>query len=209
MLSVESLSYSYDGNHKISFPDFQVQEAKTLLVLGESGKGKTTLLHLLGGILLPQNGRIKLLGTEMNTLKGKSLDAFRAANVGIIFQEAHFIRSLNVSENLMFVQSLAGMQIDQGEILKLLEGVGLDHRKNYPIDKLSQGEKQRLNILRAVITNPKLILADEPTSALDDSNCTKVIQLLLSLVEKVKASLVIVTHDNRLKDQFSNKIELE
>ncbi len=208
MLSVENLSYSYDGGEKMSFPDFAVKEGETLLVLGDSGVGKTTLLHLLGGIISSQKGKIVLEGTEVNSLRGKSLDIFRANNIGIIFQEAHFMRSLNVAENLSFIQNLAGIKPDQDFISDLLEKVRLYERKSYKPQKLSQGEKQRLNILRAVITKPKLILADEPTSALDDTNCYRVLDLLLALVSEVNAALVIVTHDNRLKDRFSNQIAL-
>ena len=208
MLSVEKLSYSYDGGEKMSFPDFVVKEGETLLVLGDSGVGKTTLLHLLGGIISSQKGKIVLEGTEVNSLRGKSLDIFRANNIGIIFQEAHFMRSLNVAENLSFIQNLAGIKPDQDFISDLLEKVRLYERKSYKTQKLSQGEKQRLNILRAVITKPKLILADEPTSALDDTNCYRVLDLLLALVSEVNAALVIVTHDNRLKDRFSNQIAL-
>jgi len=192
----------------MSFPDFVVKEGETLLVLGDSGVGKTTLLHLLGGIISSQKGKIVLEGTEVNSLRGKSLDIFRANNIGIIFQEAHFMRSLNVAENLSFIQNLAGIKPDQDFISDLLEKVRLYERKSYKTQKLSQGEKQRLNILRAVITKPKLILADEPTSALDDTNCYRVLDLLLALVSEVNAALVIVTHDNRLKDRFSNQIAL-
>lgn len=208
ILAVKNLAYSYDGKNVIDFPDFSVNQGETLLVLGESGKGKTTLLHLLGGIISSQKGTIELNGQSMSQLKGKDLDTFRAANIGIIFQQAHFIRSLNVFENLKFTQRLSGDKIDETMIKSLLEKVGLSERIYQKTNELSQGERQRLNILRATITKPNLILADEPTSALDDTNCDRVMDLLLALVQEVNATLIIVTHDNRLKERFTNKIEL-
>lgn len=208
MLSVSDLSYSYDGKSTIPFPDFQVNKGETLLVLGESGQGKTTLLHLLGGIMTSQQGSVLLNGVKVNDLKGQALDSFRAKNIGIIFQQAHFIRSLNVIENLSFVQGLAGVRNNKSFIESQLDKVGLASKKSRKTGSLSQGEKQRLNILRAIITRPKLILADEPTSALDDTNCDRVMDLLQELVNDIDAALIIVTHDNRLKDRFSNKIEL-
>lgn len=208
MLSAKNLSYSYDGKSTIVFPDFEVSQGETLLVLGESGKGKTTLLHLLGGIISPQKGDIILKGKNFSGLKGAQLDRFRADEIGIVFQQAHFIRSINVIENLKFVQKLSGDKVDESFIKGLIEKVGLSHRISHSTQKLSQGEKQRLNILRAVITKPALILADEPTSALDDSNCEKVMNLLKELTEEVNATLIIVTHDNRLKERFSHQIVL-
>ena len=209
MLSIKDLSYSYDQKEFISFPDFSIEKGDTLLVLGESGKGKTTLLHLLGGIISPQQGYIRINNEEIKKLRGKELDKFRAQNIVIIFQEAHFVRSLTVIENLIFVQKLSGESANYEFVNQLLEKVNLSERAGHMTSKLSQGEKQRLNILRAVISKPNLILADEPTSALDDTNCDKVMDLLLSLVDEVNASLIIVTHDNRLKDRFANKIELQ
>ena len=208
MLSVKDLSYSYDGKSTIDFPDFSVDQGDTLLVLGDSGTGKTTLLHLLGGIISPQKGSILLHQQDFGSLRGNVLDQFRARHIGIVFQQAHFIRSINVIDNLRFVQKLSGDKIDNPFIDSLLEKVGLSHRKEHYTNKLSQGEKQRLNILRAVITRPSIILADEPTSALDDTNCDKVMDLLNSLTKEVNASLIIVTHDNRLKERFDHKIEL-
>jgi putative ABC transport system ATP-binding protein len=208
MLNVKNLSYSYDGKSTIAFPNFDVNQGETLLVLGESGKGKTTLLHLMGGIISPQKGDILLKGKNFGKLKGADLDKFRAEHIGIVFQEAHFIRSLDVIDNLKLVQKLSGDKIDEPFILALLEKVGLQHRANHYTSKLSQGEKQRLNILRAIITRPTLLLADEPTSALDDTNCERVMTLLEDLTKEVTASLIIVTHDNRLKKRFDHKIEL-
>ena len=208
MLTVRNLSYTYSGAQPIPFPDFEINQGETLLVLGNSGMGKTTLLHLLGGIISPQNGEIIMHGKNMGKLRGSALDQFRSKHIGIVFQQAHFIRSINVFDNLKLVQKLSGHSVDIPFIDSLLDRIGLGHRKTHNTNNLSQGEKQRLNILRAIISRPALILADEPTSALDDSNCEKVLSLLKDLTEEVNAALVIVTHDNRLKERFDHKIVL-
>ena len=128
--------------------------------------------------------------------------------MGIVFQTAHFVRSLTVSENLALCQSLAGQEADPHRIQALLEGLGLGHKLNARVDALSVGEQQRVSIARAVVHKPGVILADEPTSALDDQNTEVVLQLLRNQAADAGAALLIVTHDQRLKDHLTERIEL-
>ncbi|KGE89519.1 MAG: ABC transporter ATP-binding protein [Phaeodactylibacter xiamenensis] len=209
MLKTENLGYAYAGSPPLRFPNIECAKGEHWLVLGESGSGKTTLLHLLGGLLSPKEGRIVLGDTEMNQLSRSALDQFRGQHIGIIFQTAHFVQSLSVGDNLALAQSLAGMKVNRERIRELLSRLGLEHKLRSKPSQLSVGEKQRASIARAIINQPAVILADEPTSALDDSNCKQVIELLEEQAQAVNATLLVVTHDARLKDHISHQISID
>ncbi len=208
MIKTSDLTYKYPQGPQFSFPDFTCDSGEKLLILGKSGIGKSTLLNLLGGLTKAKTGKIHIDNHEVSSFSISKLDAFRGANIGIIFQKNHFISSISVLENLMLTQKLAGVKIDRKRCDQLLEELGIGNKANSKVNNLSEGEKQRVSIARAVVTNPKLILADEPTSALDDDNCQKVIELMDNQAKKVGAALLIVTHDNRLKDIIDNQIIL-
>lgn len=208
MIEVKDLSYHYNVESPIAFPDFTFKQGEQALILGESGCGKTTLLHLLSGLLKPKKGYVQVGAQKLNTLSGAQLDQFRGANIGIVFQTPHFIEALTVKENLLFAQSLAGKKEDVGLIEGILNELSIGHKLNSSVKNLSQGEKQRVIIARALVNQPQLILADEPTSALDDKNCTAVIKLLKDQAKKNNATLLIVTHDNRLNTEFEQKLIL-
>ena len=208
MLTVEDLQYAYESANPIRFPSFSCGKNEHWLLLGQSGKGKTTLLHLLGGLLSIQKGRIRIGDTWLNDLKRPDMDRFRGQHIGIIFQRAHFVRALNVGENLALAQSLAGLPVQWDRIRLLLEQLNIGHKSRSKPDALSQGEQQRVAIARAIINRPQVILADEPTSSLDDENAGEVIRLLEEEAQSVGATLLIVTHDNRLKTRFPKQIQL-
>lgn len=208
MIQISNLKHTYSPTVQFGFPDFDLAQGGELLLLGQSGVGKTTLLHLLGGLLPPQSGAIIIADTSINGLSKSALDTFRAKNIGIIFQKNHFVYSLNVAENLDLTRTIAGNKVDHAYRNQLLDKLQLTHRSTARIHNLSEGEKQRVSIARALINRPKIVLADEPTSALDDDNCERVIQLLKQQSDEINASLIIVTHDNRLKDQFPNQLVL-
>ncbi|MGB4837655.1 MAG: ATP-binding cassette domain-containing protein [Saprospiraceae bacterium] len=209
MISTEQLKYNYPGGPSLVFPDFRCESKDVILILGTSGVGKTTLLHLLGGILTTQQGSVNIGGTEINTLSGADLDKFRGKNIGIVFQQNHFVNALTVIENAMLAQSLAGNKTDRNKALALLNRLNIGNKANKGIRDLSQGEKQRVAIARAIINQPKLILADEPTSALDDINCDEVLLLLEEQAKQAGSALIIVTHDTRLKDKIEHRIILQ
>ncbi len=208
MLKTENLSYSYNQKDWISFPDIHCEADTSHLILGQSGTGKTTFLHLIGGLLQSKKGKVIVKGTDITSLKGQALDRFRGDNIGIVFQQAHFINAISVEENLMIAQRLAGKPIDKSGIKDILGILNIEHKATANPKHLSQGEKQRVVIARALINKPAVILADEPTSALDDKNCAEVVGLLERTAKDVDAALVIVTHDNRLMDYFPNQIRL-
>ncbi len=208
MLQTDNLQFSYTGTNTISFPDINCQKGEQWLLLGQSGSGKTTLLHLLGGLLSPTEGMVQVGDTILKKLSTAELDKFRGKHIGIIFQKAHFVRALSVEENLKLAQQLAGLSINTARIKELLDRLNVGHKLHAKTNELSQGEQQRVAIARALVNQPTIILADEPTSALDDTNCEEVIQLLEEQAAAVNATLLVVTHDGRLKERFEKQILL-
>lgn len=209
MITSQQLTYTYPGSSPLVFPDFQCNASDILLLLGASGAGKTTLLHLLGGILSIQKGSIKIEGTQLEKLSPAAADQFRGQHIGIVFQQNHFVESLNAAENIYLAQTLAGRPRDKKRVSDLFSKLNIADKATSKVKDLSQGEKQRLAIARAFVNAPRLILADEPTSALDDGNCDEVIKLLKDQSAESGSALIVVTHDNRLKDIIPNRIILE
>jgi len=156
----------------------------------------------------PTAGEIWIGDTNITELDGKRMDQFRGNNIGIIFQQNHFVSALSVIDNLQLAQSLSGNIVDKARCQALLDRLNIGRKATKNTTALSQGEKQRVAIARAMVNRPKVILADEPTSALDDDNCQEVIELLREQAADEKAALVIVTHDGRLKEVVPHQIEL-
>lgn len=208
MIQTESLSFSYNSNTVFSFPNIKNNVSEALLITGNSGKGKTTLLHLLGGLLRPSSGTISIEETAISSLSEKELDRFRGKNIGLVLQQSHFVASLNVLENVVLASWLAKGKKATEKAIALLKELDLEDQMYKLPSNLSVGQQQRVSIARALINEPKLLLADEPTSSLDDENAFKVADLLAKLSKEYKASLIIVTHDQRLKDKFPNQLNL-
>ena len=206
LIQTKNISIDY-GSLTLKFPDINVNSGDQLLIIGKSGSGKTSLLNILGGLSSVNTGTVILNNINLFSLLKNKVDNFRGKNIGFVFQTPHFIKALSVNENLKLSQFLVS-KINQSRINILLDQVGLLSLKNSNIQNLSEGEKQRISIVRALINQPSIILADEPTSALDDDSCNNVIDLLTNLSNENKATLIIVTHDKRLKDKFSNQIDL-
>jgi len=208
MLKTEQLYFEYSPQAKFNFPDIICAEGDTLIISGESGSGKTTLLHILGCLTMPLAGRVMLNDVELNKLEGSHLDKFRGEHISIIFQKMHFISSISVLDNLLLAQWLGRGVKEKEGAMHLLEKLNIADQRMKKPHLLSQGQQQRVAIARALINKPRLILADEPTSSLDNKNAEIVEQLLRESAHELNASLVIVTHDMRLKQNNKNIIEL-
>ena len=187
----------------LEFADWQVSNNEKWLLLGQSGSGKTTLLHILTGLLKPTNGSVKIDDVELYELSAKKLDTFRGQRIGIVFQKPHLIKSLTVTENLILAQNFAGLPTDKKRIEEVLASLDILTKKDASPKELSQGQLQRVTIARAVINQPSLLIADEPTSSLDDKNAEAVLALLKEQSEINKATLVLATHDKRVKDSLT------
>lgn len=208
MIATRNLNFNYTSKTGFVFPDLLCNPAETLLITGGSGKGKTTLLHLLGGLLRPDSGEIFIGDNNLSGLSDKKLDHFRGKNIGLVLQQSHFISSLNVLENVILASWLSDGKKKTEKAQALLKQLDLEDQMYKLSSQLSIGQQQRVSIARALINEPKLLLADEPTSSLDDENAVIVAELLSSLSKKYNAALIIVTHDQRLKERFTNIISL-
>ncbi|KEO74417.1 ABC transporter ATP-binding protein [Anditalea andensis] len=205
MLNTHNIYFRYDAENEFHLPDLSLKGGQNLLILGQSGSGKTTLLNILGGLLKPINGEVIIDNTSIYKLYESKLDKFRGNNIGIVFQKPHIITALTVRENLQlaayFAHSQSGDRIDY-----ILNELDIGHKAQSKIQHLSEGEAQRVSIARALVNSPKIILADEPTSSLDDVNSHRVMELLMEQAGKMDAVLIVVTHDQRVKNHISNRI---
>jgi len=209
MVTTSELKFAYDPQNSFSFPELNCAQGSQWLITGPSGCGKSTLLHLLAGLLKPTSGQITIAGNLISSLRPAQIDKIRGKTIGIIFQKPYFVASLTVAENLKLVRSLNLFKESNSQIKELLRELNIQDKFDSRTHELSQGELQRLSIARALINNPKLILADEPTSSLDDHHCTEALRLLKQQAKANNATLLIITHDQRVKSEFTNIIQLE
>jgi putative ABC transport system ATP-binding protein len=207
-LVLDDVAKTYGGRTVVAVRSWAAATGQHSLILGPSGSGKSTLLHLIAGLLRPSRGRVVVAGQDLGALAPAELDAFRGRSIGIVLQRLHLIPALTVRDNLRLARTLAHLPPDAAQIDALIADLGLAALAGARPSRLSQGEAQRVAIARAVVNRPMLILADEPTSALDDANCTAVLALLRAQAEASGATLVVATHDARLKPHFGHRLEL-
>lgn len=181
---------------------------QTLALTGESGSGKSTILHISAGLEVPDGGSLHLEGVEINELSEAERANLRRSEVGIVFQQFNLIPSLTVEANIGFQASLAGRH-DKTFESELVEELGLaDQLKKYP-ESLSGGQQQRVAIARALAVRPKLLLADEPTGNLDESTASAVLTAMLDLVGRTGAALMVVTHSAALAEKMDRRVRLK
>ncbi|OZM55943.1 hypothetical protein CIB95_14870 [Lottiidibacillus patelloidae] len=185
---------------------FKVNKGEQVVLMGPSGSGKTTLLHLLAGLEKPSSGRITIFNEELSQLSEKQRDRFRGNHIGIVFQEFQLFPYMSAMENIL-IQNLASTKFSGREAKekaeRLLQKLGLAHRKHSKVSLLSKGEQQRVAIARALLHKPKLLLVDEPTSSLDVKSGMEVVALLKEICTEEKTTLLLVTHDPTVANEFA------
>jgi len=206
MIHLAQLTFRYTpASDTLRFPDWEVAQGEHALILGASGSGKTTLLHLLAGLLKPESGSLQVGRQDLARIEGSALDKYRGQNIGLVFQKPHLINALSLKQNLLLAQYMAGLPQDKKSIGEVIGSLDLSHREDALVHTLSQGEAQRASIARAILNKPLVILADEPTSSLDDQNCERVLGMLQQQANRHQATLVIATHDQRVKDKIDKQ----
>ncbi|MCA3027531.1 MAG: ATP-binding cassette domain-containing protein [Rhodocyclaceae bacterium] len=212
LVFMEDVTCRYGGNAsarpRIALPNINVTRGNHTLLLGPSGSGKTTLTNCIAGLQVVQSGRIEVAGADMVSMSIRNRDQLRGTMIGMVMQRLHLISAMTIRANLQLAQRLASRRVDNPLIERLTEALGIvDKLDRFP-HQLSQGESQRAAIARALVNKPALLLADEPTSALDDKNCSAAISLLLDQAESHGATLIVATHDDRIKSRFANIVLL-
>jgi putative ABC transport system ATP-binding protein len=211
VIELRGVQFAYrGGNFQLDIPSFRVQSGERLAVIGPSGSGKTTLLNLIAGILIPVRGNVEVDGTEVSVLGDARRRDFRIRNIGFVFQDFELLDYLNVLDNILHPYRISALRLDrtvreraEGLAERLEVGDKLIRRA----DDLSQGEKQRVAICRALLPGPRLILADEATGNLDPRNKGRILDLLFDSVADHGATLLAVTHDHELLPRFDRVVD--
>jgi putative ABC transport system ATP-binding protein len=209
MIRIEQLRFGYrNGDDVLRLDEFVLEPKSNVLVVGPSGCGKTTLLHLIAGLLRPGSGRVVVDGQDLAELSPPTRDRFRGQHIGIVLQQFHLLPTLTAMQNLLVAQTIAGLPANRVAAHSMLNALGVDERVDAHPHELSVGQQQRVAIARALVNRPKLLLADEPTSNLDDEACASVADLLLGTTQEQGVSLLIATHDSRLKSRIPRQLAL-
>jgi putative ABC transport system ATP-binding protein len=209
MFLLNKILHRYGKQTILNLSHWEGTQGTHCLIVGPSGSGKTTLLHIMAGLLTPQQGDIIIAEQKLRQLSHTTLDRFRGQNIGIVLQRHHLVKALTVFDNLRLAQYLANLPQDNQRVATVLAQLNLTiQQKAYP-HTLSQGQAQRVALARAVINRPQIILCDEPTASLDDAHCQHVLDLLENQAKECHATLVIATHDARVKQRFTEQLSLE
>lgn len=208
---VEEARFAYDDAFRLAIDSLRLDPGERVACIGPSGSGKTTLLHLLAGILLPQQGRVEVAGVEWASLSTGVRRRRRLESIGLVFQEFELIEHLSVRENILLPYLLPAGPSNGGgaadRAADLARAVGIEARLERRPRDLSHGERQRVALCRALVTQPGLLLADEPTGNLDPETTARVVELMLSEAARHSATLLVVTHDHALLDSFDRVVD--
>jgi putative ABC transport system ATP-binding protein len=214
MIEVGQMTFGYPvGGFRLEVPELRVAAGEKVAVIGPSGRGKTTLLHLLAGVLVPSSGRVAVDGTEVSALTLEDRQDYRILRMGMVFQEFELLPYLDLIDNVLLpyrVSPVLELDDDARRRAELLvRKVGLDGKQQRHPGHLSQGERQRIAVCRALVTRPAVILGDEPTGNLDPDNRDLVLDTLCRYSDETAAPLVVVTHDHELLGRFHRTVDVE
>jgi putative ABC transport system ATP-binding protein len=213
MVEVKQLIFQYpDSTYQLGIDYFCIKPGEKLALIGASGSGKTTLLKLIAGILSPEAGMVTVAGTSPESLDAAERRNFRISRIGFIFQELQLLDYLTVLDNILHPYRInRSLQLDRavrGRAMELARQTGLADKLGQKPGRLSQGEKQRVAVCRALLPMPRLVIADEATSHLDPASKLRILDLLFLAVERFSASLLVVTHDHELLPYFDRVVDL-
>jgi putative ABC transport system ATP-binding protein len=214
MIRVDSLEFYYrEGEFCLSVPELTVEKTEKVAVIGSSGSGKTTLLNLIAGIVTPMKGTVSVDDLKVNELTDAGRRDFRITSLGFVFQDFELLDYLNVMDNILHPYRITGaLTLDKAVRERagiLAQEMGIGDKLKRPANDLSQGEKQRAAICRALLPQPKLLLADEATGNLDPDNKTRILDLLFQSVADHNATLLAVTHDHDLLKRFDRVVDFK
>ena len=209
MFVLEGIERRYGATLALRIDHWEAGTAERWLIAGPSGSGKSTALALLTGLLRPTSGTIVVSGQNLAALEGSALDRWRGRTVGFVPQRVHLVASLSVLDNVLLAQYLAGKSADVHRARATLTSVGLEKLLDRRPSMLSQGQAQRVAVARAVVNGPALLVADEPTASLDDEHAARTLALLTSQAEDSNATLVVASHDARIRQAFAHRLNLE
>ena len=210
-LEVNQLKKSYGNTHVLRNLSFSLDKSEDLAIVGSSGSGKSTLLYILGALEKADSGKVLVDGVNLGMMSDDKLAQFRNEFIGFVFQFHFLLPSMKCLDNILLPAKIGRHPIKnvRARVLDFAEKLGVEHcLKKYPY-QVSGGEQQRINIIRAISLNPKMLLCDEPTGNLDSKNTTNVLNLLRGLSEDIDSSLIVVTHDIEVSNSFHRKITIE
>jgi putative ABC transport system ATP-binding protein len=208
MFELAGIVHRYGAVTAVLVPAWRAGAGDAWLLAGQSGSGKSTVLHILAGLTRPTAGTVIVNGTDLAALADSARDRWRGRSAGLVPQRLHLVSALDVRDNLRLANTLAGLRVDEARITALLEAVGVaEHAERFP-SQLSQGQAQRVAIARAVVNRPALLLADEPTANLDDAHAAQALELLRGQAIETGATLVVASHDARVRSLLPNVFTL-
>ena len=208
MFELSGVLHRYGAVTAVEVPEWRAAAGDAWLLAGQSGSGKSTVLHILAGLTRPTVGSVTVNGTDIAALSESARDRWRGRNVGLVPQRLHLVGALDVRDNLRLAQTLAGLRVDEDRITALLQAVGVIELSRRLPSQLSQGQAQRVAIARSVINRPALVLADEPTANLDDAHAAQALELLRGQAIEARATLVVASHDARVRSLLPNLFAL-
>lgn len=204
LINVRKSYFEPNGNilPVLNIAAFQMQQGEQVVLLGESGGGKSTLLNVISGITAADSGQVIIDGTDVTKLREETRDRFRAVKIGFVFQTFNLLPAFSALENVLLGMSFSGKKVDKARAIALLDKVGLSQRLHHRPAELSVGQQQRVAVARALANTPRLLLADEPTANVDVNNQETILSLLREVCREFNVSLLLVTHSLEVAKQF-------